>query len=122
MLFRSVASFFSRSYDALSQGGSLVFDISTQEKLKEELGDNVFVYEKEEFTLIWQNQYSEKERGVFFFLTMFFREGEYYRKETERQFQRAWSVRELEKALKKAGFHTVKNEGTFDRLIFAAKK
>ncbi|MDI9473010.1 MAG: class I SAM-dependent methyltransferase [Tissierellia bacterium] len=117
-----IESFFSRSFRALVPGGALLFDISTEKKIREELAENVFIYDEEEFALIWQNQFVPEERGVYFDLLIFIREGERYRKEREYHFQRAWKPSEIREALFEAGFSSVEMIETMERQIFCAVK
>ncbi|HHX03823.1 MAG TPA: methyltransferase domain-containing protein [Tissierellia bacterium] len=118
----SLSLFFARSHQALVPGGALIFDVSSERKLREKLSDHVFVFERDEFTLIWQNRFSREDKGIYFDLTIFLKEGALYRKETEMHFQRAWQPAEIQSALRAAGFQEIRQLEALDREIFAAYK
>ncbi len=53
---RSVRSFLKGAYGCLKERGILTFDISTSEKLRDTLGNNIFCDETEDCAYIWRNE------------------------------------------------------------------
>lgn len=100
----------------LDNDGLFIFDISTEYKLKNIIGDNTFVHCGEKIFYTWQNRYIEKKKLSDMFLTFFVKQGKQYTRFEERHLQRAYSVKELTALLKKAGFTTV---DTYDELSFS---
>ncbi len=91
----------------LRQGGLLLFDISSAYKLKERIGNEFFYDDGDDQTYFWENAYDEAERIVRMDLSIFVRTGELYERFDERHVQRAWEQKEIECALKKAGFSQI---------------
>ena len=85
-------------------GGLLLFDISSQYKLENILGCNTFAEDEPAGAYIWKNNYDPESRLIEMELTFFERQGELYRRFTERHIQRAHGVDELLSALNRAGF------------------
>lgn len=113
-----IRHFFERSRRALKPGGRLLFDLSSAEKLRDQLASNVFFYDEEDFSLIWENHYAPQEEGVWMDLTLFIREGETYRRESETHFQRAWAMGEIRRLLEEAGFRSIDSHTAMDRYFF----
>lgn len=115
----------------LNPDGIFIFDINTQYKLSQVLGDNVFYDMGDEISYIWQNEY-DKEAGISGFdLTFFVKEGELYRKHEEFHEERAYSYDEIEQALNEAGlellgkyheFTLQKPKKNSERVFFVCKK
>ena len=88
----------------LNPGGLMIFDISTEYKLKEILGQNTYVYEDDDIYYVWQSQYSEDSKLCEFKLDFFCRQqDDSYKRFEEYQVQRAYSTEEITKAAKDAG-------------------
>lgn len=112
---KSVREFFKSAYDALKPSGILAFDISSEYKLKNILGSNIFADSREEAAYIWKNSYCETsgliEMEIEFFryiqehsdsgLPLFVRFDEFH-------IQRAHSESEIFTWLNEAGFENVK--------------
>ena len=111
--------------------GMFIFDISTEYKLKEVIGDKTFIYSDNSLFYSWENRYLEKMRISDMELTFFEKQKSgSYRRFSERHLQRAHRPEELCRMLKKAGFSRVdcfaelsfhapgKNE---HRIVFAAR-
>lgn len=84
-----------------------IFDISTQYKLKNIIGNNTFVYPKKNVFYTWQNRYIEHKNISDMFLTFFIKGKNGYKRFEERHLQHAYSVSELKFLLKKAGFKKI---------------
>ena len=91
----------------LDPGGIFIFDLNTEYKYKELMGENTFAEDRTESSFIWQNYYDEKERINEYDLTLFIREGELYRKFEETHFQRCYSLDEVKAAAETAGMEFV---------------
>ena len=101
---KAAEEFFEAANAALKVGGLLLFDISSQYKLENILGCNTFAEDEPAGAYIWKNNYDPKSRLIEMNLTFFERQGELYRRFTERHIQRAHGVDELLSALNRAGF------------------
>ncbi len=84
-----------------------IFDLNTEYKHKEVLGDNTFVREDDEAFCIWQNEY-QGDGVVDIYLDFFVSlpNGQYERL-CESFSEKAYSKNEIENALKKAGLELV---------------
>ncbi len=99
----------------LDPGGVFIFDLNTEYKYREFMGENTFAEDREESSFIWQNYYDEKERINEYDLTLFIREGELYRKFEETHFQRCYSLDEVKTAAETAGMEFVTAYDAFTR-------
>lgn len=102
--------FFARAYNNLNDNGVLVFDVSSEYKLREILANNVFTEEREDVTYVWENYLNRK--SVDMFLTFFAPDGNgKYEKSVDEQTQFIYSEEELKKMLYEVGFTKVKTCG-----------
>ena len=99
----------------LDPRGVFIFDLNTEYKYRELMGENTFAEDREESSFIWQNYYDEKERINEYDLTLFIREGELYRKFEETHFQRCYSLDEVKTAAETAGMEFVTAYDAFTR-------
>ncbi len=108
---------FKNVYNHLKDDGLFLFDINSFYKLKNIIGNNIFVEDREDIFYTWQNYYDEEENICEFYLT-FFREDEngMYNRFDEDHLERAYTVDEIIQLLKEAGFSKVEffNAFTFD--------
>ena len=111
----------------IERDGIFIFDLSSVYKYKNILGNNTFIYEKDEIFYTWENCY--KEPFCKMELNFFKKSGNAYSRFSEKQIQRAYSESQIRKLLKECGFSRVDVYGgySFDapkkeenRLIFAA--
>lgn len=84
-----------------------IFDVNTEYKHREILGDNVFVMDRGDLYCVWANNYNKKNKTVDISLDFFVKEGNSYIRESEDFSERAYSEDELQKALEKAGLSVV---------------
>ena len=100
---------FSHVYGALKKGGTFIFDISSAEKLKNTIGNNLFAEDTDDISYIWFNTLSGD--SVTMDLTFFERrsDGKYMRYD-ERHIQYIYEDEEILSALNEAGFEA-KSEG-----------
>ncbi len=88
-----------------------IFDVNTEYKHREILGDNVFVMDREQVYCVWANEYNPKKNTVNIMLDFFVKEGDNYSRFSEEFYERAYTIDELTAALEKAGLEIV---GIFD--------
>lgn len=100
-----VCAFFAAVKKSLAPNGAFVFDVSTEQKLRQQLGNNSLWDLRDDAAYIWQNRFNEEKRLVVMDLTFFSREadGRYVRFE-ERHVQRAHSHDEIIGWLAREGF------------------
>ena len=99
----------SHVFNCLKKGGTFIFDISSSEKLKNTLGNNLFAEDGEDISYIWFNTLSGD--SVTMDLTLFERlESGNYARYDERHVQYIYEEDEILSALQAAGFDA-KSEG-----------
>lgn len=107
---------FKNVYDHLAVDGLFIFDINTYYKLKNIIGNNTFVEDREDIFYIWQNYYDNEKDICEFYLTFFESvDGENYNRIDEVHMERAYKIKEVTDLLGKAGF---KNIDYFDAFTF----
>lgn len=125
-----VLATFKNVYDSLNNGGLFVFDVNTVYKHNEILADNTFVFDEDDYYLVWDNE-AVDDRTVRILLDMFILNGESYNRFSEEFEETAYSVEELSSLLNKVGFVDIKvyDELSYDepkndseRLYFVCKK
>jgi len=97
--------------------GLLVFDVNTPHKHEVTLGDNAFVYEKDEFMCVWRNRYIPATRETAMELDFFLEEEDgTYTRYTDTVRERAYALSTWESLLTEAGFdlQAVYGERTFE--------
>ena len=116
---------FNKVAACLKKGGAFIFDISSSNKLKNIVGDNMFADDREDITCIWFN--SLKEDRVETDVTVFERreDGSYLRFD-ESHTQYIYEENHIVKLLKDAGF-SVRTEGHLggektERINFICKR
>lgn len=87
-----------------------IFDLNTEYKHSEVLGNNTFVIDTEDVYCVWQNEYDGK-HTVEINLDFFTPQGDAYYRTGESFCERAYTKNEIENALEKAG---LKIEAAFD--------
>lgn len=122
-----VKSFFSGAYAALKSSGIFIFDISTEDKLKNILANNIFCDETDDFAYIWKNDFDgEKCRAE---LTLFSKKEEDIFIRTDEYHELfAHSESFLSGEMKNAGFEDISITAGKDtpitegRILFIARK
>ena len=100
----------------LEPGGIFVFDINTQYKYEEILGENTFAYNMEAASYIWENYYEEEEQINEYLVTFFVKEeDDRYSKFEELHHERMYTLQTITKLLEQAGMRV---EGAFDGYTF----
>lgn len=127
---KDVEKTFCNVYNSLDKNGVFVFDVNTIYKHNEILANNTFVFDEEDFYLVWDNEYVS-DRVVRILLDMFVWNGKAYDRFSESFEETAYSIDDLLDALCKAGFSdiSVYDELTLnpprdksERLYFICKK
>ena len=117
-------------YDALAPGGTLIFDINSEEKLKG-LDGQVFLDENEDTYCVWRAEFDREENICYYGMDIFQRDEDRWQRSFEEHAEYAYSVAELTEYLKQAGFSAVEVYGdrSFDapqageqRIYFYAQK
>ena len=84
-----------------------IFDVNTEYKHREILGDNVFVMDRDEVYCVWANAYDDKKKTVDIMLDFFVKENDMYSRFSEEFSERAYTEKELFDALENAGLEIV---------------
>lgn len=88
----------------LDYGGLFIFDMNTEYKYRELLGEQTIAENRKEGSFIWENYYDEEEMINEYNLTLFIREeSDYYRKYEETHYQRAYSLDTIRSLVEKSG-------------------
>ncbi|MEG1254750.1 class I SAM-dependent methyltransferase [Clostridium sp.] len=85
----------------LKENGIFIFDINTEYKIKNILGNNNFNYDNEEVVYIWENQLEDD--VVNMYLTFFVKKGQVYYRFDEHHRERAYSQEFLESIMSESG-------------------
>lgn len=111
--------------------GVFIFDINTEYKLRDVIGDNIFYDISDELTLLWTNRYNPRTKICTFDITVFIKEGYLYQKFDEIHYEKAHSIEKIKNLLKKSGMEFVEildnlsldmhNEKS-ERIFFVCKK
>lgn len=103
---KRVLAFFEAAHRCIRPGGMIAFDISSEYKLREEMGDAFFGEERDDIAYLWQN--TLRGDNVTMDITFFVRQEDgLYRRFTETHRQRAHSVEEIKTLLAQAGFEQI---------------
>jgi SAM-dependent methyltransferase len=108
----------------LDPGGIFLFDMNTEHKYKNILGDSVIAENREDCSFIWENYYNEKDNLNEYQVTIFVRseaegdrnlkqkaERNVYEKFSETHYQKAYSVERIKELLLEAGMEFI---GVYD--------
>ncbi|SHO51987.1 class I SAM-dependent DNA methyltransferase [Anaerocolumna xylanovorans] len=110
-------SIFSLVNNYLEAGGIFLFDMNTEYKYKEILGENVIAENREDCSFIWENYFDEKENINEYQVTIFVeaeeeeenkhRKSKLYEKFSETHYQKAYSIDTVKSLLEKAGMEFI---------------
>lgn len=87
----------------LEPGKLFIFDVNTEYKHREVLGNETFVLENDDVFCVWQNEFCEENCETEIMLDFFVSDGERYIRHSEDFCERAYSRETLEEMLNKAG-------------------
>lgn len=93
---------FSSFNKCLKKGGLLHFDISSDYKLKNIIGNQTFCEDEEDYSYIWFNELHEEK--VDMSLSVFLKKGDIYVKKECFSTEYIYSLKQIEDALKDCGF------------------
>lgn len=101
-------SAFARSaYASLSDGGVLLFDVSTREKLQG-MHEQTYCDEREDLAAVWKNTFDRESACLTMDVSLFVEEDSgLYRRLNETHVQRGYRKEELHTLLTQAGFSTI---------------
>jgi len=102
--YEDIVQVFKLVNNYLDPNGLFIFDLNTEYKFKNILGDNTFADTQDKAAYIWQNCYDEEEKINEYYVNFFIEneDGTYERTE-ECHYERAYSIQEIKSALKEAG-------------------
>ncbi len=122
---------FNNAYDHLEEGGLFIFDINSYYKLKNIIGENIFIEDTDDIFYIWDNEFIEDEEICNFYLTFFVKENGHYNRFDEMHRERAYRNTEVIEKLKESNFKNINMYDSFnfnevkddsDRVFFVAVK
>ncbi len=99
----------------LDPGGLFIFDINTDYKLENIIGNNTFILENENTFCSWQNEYDKKRKICDFYLTFFCEENGMYHRFDEEHSERAYSIDEIKSVIDAAGMRLL---NVYDEMSF----
>lgn len=108
-------SYFKSVFNHLKEDGLFIFDINSYYKLTNILGNNIYNYDDEKLTYIWEN--SLENEVVDMYLTFFVKENELYRRFDEEHSERAYKCEEIEDIMWKCGLNIVKKMDNYEDKI-----
>ena len=97
--------------------GIFIFDISSQHKLENFIGNNTFIHDGDDVFYTWENKYYKNTKMSDMYLNFFVKSKGGYRRFGERHLQHAYSQDEIKKIFLSAGFKKV---DAYSPLTFSA--
>lgn len=104
---------FKNAYEHLEDGGLFIFDINSYYKLKNIIGENIFIEDTDDIFYVWDNEFIEEEEICNFYLTFFVREGEVYTRFDETHRERAYRNEDIVELLKHVSFKDIEMYDSF---------
>ena len=100
----------------LDNGGLFIFDLNTEYKYREILGEQTIAENREEGSFIWENYYDENKRLNEYNLTLFIpEESDYYRRYEESHYQRAYTLDTVKTLVERSGLKLLHIYDAFTR-------
>lgn len=128
---RQLAAAFARVVQHLKKDGIFLFDMNTEYKFREILGQNIFASAEEDAAYIWENNYDAEEKINEYYVSFFIeQENGLYERIEEFHYERAYSIEEVKAALEASGlallsvsdgYRFAPPQAESERLLFAAK-
>lgn len=112
---KAVVNTFKCVKSRLRKKGVFIFDVSSEYKLKNVIGNETFIHSDYDIFYSWQNRYIEKYNLSDMLLNFFVEKKGCYDRFEERHLQRGWTKCQMIKMLKMAGFTEI---SVFDELSF----
>lgn len=107
----SLKGYFEGVYNHLKDNGIFIFDVNTEYKIKEVLGNNTYNYDNGDVLYIWENNLEGD--VVTMELTFFVKEGQVYRRIDETHRERCYSDEKLIGYSKGVGFEIVEKLNSY---------
>ena len=105
---RDLMAFLGSAKQTLRPGGVLMFDVSTEHKLKAQAAQGLFFEDRDDLSYFWHNSREESTGYITMDLSFFMlRPDGLYTRFDEQQTQKAYTEHALASALKSAGFSDV---------------
>lgn len=98
----NLQNIFYRIFSYLKNDGYFIFDISSEYKLKEIIGNNFFYDDNDNYTYLWTNKTDEEK--VQMELAIFLKNGEVYNRFDEEHTQYIHKTEKVKEQLEKVGF------------------
>lgn len=128
----SLVTFFNNMYKNLEKNGILIFEISSEYKLINILGNNIFINEEDGIYYTWENFLDLDKRIVEFYLNFFVEEKSgLYQRFDEYHIQKIYAVSDIIRLLQQSEFEEFSFYETYsfnepkndsERITFIAKK
>jgi len=106
-------SAFAAVSDSLADGGLFIFDVNTEYKHREILGENCFIFDMDKLYAVWQNSFSERTKRVKLTLDFFVNENDRYKRYTESFHETIFSEKKIEKSLLENGLTVIEKFDDF---------
>ena len=104
----------------LTEDGLFLFDLNTEYKFREVLGQNVFASAEETAAYVWENHYDEEDRINEYYVSFFLEQPDgLYERVEEFHYERAYSMEEIKQGLQTGGMELVE---VYDGYSFDAPK
>lgn len=107
-----IKGYFKSVSEHLKDDGLFIFDINTEYKIKEVLGNNLYSYDDDDVVYIWDNHFENN--VVDMNLTFFVKKGQVYKRFDEFHRERAYSDVELRKYISEAGMKVVETLNAYE--------
>ncbi|MCR5216119.1 MAG: methyltransferase domain-containing protein [Lachnospiraceae bacterium] len=88
----------------LKSNGVFIMDMKTKHFFEDVLAYNTMAANYENCSYIWDNYYHEEERVNEYLLTLYIKEGVYYRRCVESHYQKAYEIKEIQNIARANGF------------------
>ena len=100
----------------LDPGGMFIFDLNTQYKYRNIIGDATIAENREDGSFIWENYFDEESQINEYALTLFLpEENGLYRKSEEFHYQKAYNLEQVKQLLEEAGLEYITCYDAFTR-------
>lgn len=101
--------------ERLKKGGQLVFDISSEYKLENTLGNNTYGESFDNMVYLWENFYDKEQRIINMEINFFEKKGKTYERFNEIHIQKAYKVNEIVSLLEETGYENIDIYADFNK-------
>lgn len=102
-------------YPRIKKGGQLVFDISSQYKLENVLGNNTYGESFDDMVYLWENFYDKEQKLINMEINFFEKNANTYKRFSETHVQKAYAAEEIKELLQKIGYENIKIYADFEK-------